>query len=174
MNRRVYFMLPDVEDAHAMMDEMLLARVNANHIHFLAKPGTDLGDLPEASITERTDLLEGWEIGTGLGAVLGFLAGLLAVWIPPWPFVDEPVPWIAVPICTLVGLISGGLWTGLVASAIPDHRLKPFEAEIAQGKVLMMVLVPFHRAQEIRAMVARKHPEAIYDGTSPTEHVIFP
>lgn len=173
MNRRLYFMLPDVEDAHAMMDEMLLARVNSDHIHFLAKPGMDLGDLPEASITERTDFLEGWEIGTGLGAILGFIAGLLAVWIPPWPF-DNPVPWIAVPICTVIGLISGGLWTGMVASSIPDHRLKPFEAELDRGKVLMMVLVPFHRADDIRRLVAKKHPEAVYDGTWPTEHAIFP
>ena len=42
------------------------------------------------------------------------------------------------------------------------------------GKVLMMVLVPFHRVEEIRALVAKKHPEAVYDGTWPSEHVIFP
>jgi len=173
MNRRLYFMLPNVDSAHAMMDEMLLARVNANRVHFLARPGTDLGDLPQASISERTDILEGWEIGTGLGALLGLVAGLLAVWIPPWTFAG-PVPLIAIPICTLVGLIAGGLWTGLVASSIPDARLKPFEKGIEQGKVLMMVLVRFHRANEIHELVAKKHPEAVYGGTWPTDHVVFP
>lgn len=173
MNRRLYFMLPDTESAHAMMNDLLLARVNANRIHFLAKPGVEIGDLPEASIVERTDFLEGWEIGTLLGGVFGLIAGLLAVWIPPWPF-DNPVPLLAIPICIVVGLISGGLWTGMVASAIPDHRLKPFEGEIAKGKVLMMVLIPFHRVEEIRGLVVKKHPEAVYDGTWPSEHVIFP
>ena len=65
------------------------------------------------------------------------------------------MPLFAIPICILVGLVAGGLWTGIVASAIPDHRLQPFENEIAQGKVLMMVLIPFHRVEEIRAMLER-------------------
>jgi hypothetical protein len=173
MNRRLYFMLPDTESAHAMMNDLLLARVNSNRIHFLAKPGVEIGDLPAASIVERTDFLEGWEIGTLLGGLLGLVAGLMAVWIPPWPF-ENPVPLLAIPICIVVGLVAGGLWTGMVASAIPDHRLKPFEGEIAMGKVLMMVLIPFHRVEEIRALVVKKHPEAVYDGTWPSEHVIFP
>lgn len=173
MNRRLYFMLPDRPSAQVMMDDLLLARVPADRIHFLAKPEIDLKGLPKASIVERTDFLEGCEIGTLLGGMLGLIAGLLAVWIPPWPF-EDPVPMLAIPICIVIGLVAGGVWTGMVASAIPDHRLKPFEPEMAQGKVLMMVLVPFQRVQEIRMLVARKHPEAVYDGTWPAEHVMFP
>ena len=40
--------------------------------------------------------------------------------------------------------------------------------------LLMMVLIPFHRVEEIRSLVVKKHPEAVYDGTWPSEHVIFP
>lgn len=174
MNRRLYFMLPDIDSAHVMMDEMLLARVNADHINFLANPETDLGDLPEATISERTDLLEGWELGTVLGGLLGLVAGLLAVSFPIWPTFDHTAPLIAVPICIVVGLVAGGLWTGLVATAIPDVHLKPFEDQIRLGKVLMIVRVPFHRASEIRNLVAKKHPEAVYRGTWPTDHVVFP
>jgi hypothetical protein len=173
MNRRIYFMLPDVESAHVMMNEILLARVNANHIHFLAKEGTPMGDLPEATITERTDFIEGWEVGMGLGALLGIIAGLLATWIPPWPF-NNAFPRIGILICMLIGLIGGGLWTAMVASAIPNTRLKMLAPKIEQGKVLMMVLAPFHRAQEIRDLVAKWHPEAVYSGTWPTDHAMFP
>lgn len=173
MNRRLYFMLPDVESAHTMMDEMLLARVNADHIHFMAKEGTPMGDLPEATITERTDFIDGWEVGMGLGTLLGLLAGLLATWIPPWPF-NDAFPRIGILICMLVGLVGGGLWTAMVASAIPNTRLARFQPDIELGKVLMMVLVPFHRAESIRALVAKRHPEAAYSGTWPTDHVVFP
>lgn len=173
MNRRLYFMLPDVDSAHVMMDEMLLARVNADHIHFLAKEGTPMGDLPEASITERTDFIDGWEVGMGLGALLGLVAGLLATWIPPWPFTDA-FPRIGILICMVIGLVGGGLWTAMVASAIPNTRLKRFEPDIENGKVLMMVLVPFHRAEQIRELVAKRHPEALFSGTWPTDHVVFP
>jgi len=77
MNRRLYFMLPDVKSAHTMLDDLLLARVNANRIHFMAKPDTPMGDLPEATLSERTDLIEGWEVGMGLGTLVGFASSLV-------------------------------------------------------------------------------------------------
>lgn len=174
MNRRLYFMLPDVEDAHIIMDDLLLARIDAKRIHFLAKAGTPMGDLPEATVSQRSDLIEGWEIGMGLGALLGLVAGLAALMVPTWWY-TQPIPAIPVVlICTIIGFLGGGFWTALVASTIPNARLKPFEEQIAQGKVLMMVLVPFHKINEVRRLVLRKHPEAAYSGAWPTDHVMFP
>lgn len=174
MNRRLYFMLPDIDTAHAMMDDLLLARVDASRIHFLAKAGTPLGNLPEATISERTDLIEGWEIGMGLGALLGLAAGFMALSIPTWWY-TKPLPIFAtLAICTLVGFVGGGFWTAVVATTIPNARLKPFEARLNKGGVLMMVLVPFHRVNEIRQQVANEHPEATFSGIWPTDHVIFP
>lgn len=174
MNRRLYFMLPDVGSAHTMLDDLLLARVNANRIHFLANANTPLGDLPEATISERTDLIEGWEIGMVLGTLAGFVAGLFAISIPTWWY-TQPIPVVAtLVVCTFVGFFAGGLWTALVATNIPNNQLKPFEKLIAKGQVLMIVLAPFHRVQEIRKLVAEKHPEATYNGSWPAEHVMFP
>ncbi|ADI29230.1 hypothetical protein [Methylotenera versatilis] len=174
MNRRLYFVLPDVVSAHGMFDDLLLARVNANHIHFLANESTKLGDLPAATISERSDLIEGWEIGMGLGALLGLILGLVALAVPVWWY-TQPLPTFAtLAICTLVGFMGGGFWTAVVATTIPNVRLKPFEKQISRGKVLMMVLVPFHRINEIRELVIKKHPEAAYSGTWPTDHVMFP
>jgi len=174
MNRRLYFMLPDVEHAHLMLDDLLLARIDAKRIHFLAKAGTPMGDLPEASISERSDLIEGWEIGMGLGALLGLIGGLITIMIPTWWY-TKPVPVIpSLLICTLIGFVGGGFWTALVATTIPNARLKPFEKQIARGKVLMIVLVPFHKIKEVRRLVAKKHPEAAYRGAWPTDHVMFP
>lgn len=174
MNRRLYFMLPDVKSAHIMFNDLLLARVNANNIHFLAKPGTPMADLPEASIAERTDLIEGWEVGMGLGTLVGFASGLVALMIPTWWY-TKPIPVSAnILICTLTGLLIGGLWTALAATNIPNTKLKKFEKKIAKGQVLMIVLAPFHRVQEVKNLVIEKHPEAAYSGTWPTDHVIFP
>jgi hypothetical protein len=36
------------------------------------------------------------------------------------------------------------------------------------------VLVPFHRINEIRRLVAKKHPDALYEGVTPADHVMFP
>ncbi len=174
MNRRLYFLLPDVTSAHEMMHDVLLARINDKRIHFIARPGMSLGDLPEATVSERTELLaEGWEIGVGLGAFLGLIAGLVALAISSrWS--TEPVSISIVSICMALGFVSGGLWTALVATAVPNHKLKPFKKQIAHGKVLMILLVPFHRVKDIRTLVAKKHPEANFKGTWPTDHVMFP
>ncbi len=174
MNRRLYFVLPDVGSARAMFDDLLLARVNANRIHFLAGDSERLGDLPKATISERSDLIEGWEVGMGLGALLGLILGFVALAVPVWWY-TQPLPVFAtLAICTLTGFIGGGFWTAVVATTIPNERLKPFEKSISQGKVLMMVLVPFHRINEIRELVIKKHPEAAYSRTWPTDHVMFP
>jgi len=174
MNRRLYFMLPDVKSAHAMLNDLLLARIDVNHIHFLAKAGTPMQNLPEASVSERTDLIEGWETGMGLGALVGLALGFVAIMVPTWWY-TKPIPFVAtILICTAVGFLAGGMWTALAATSIPNSQLKQFEKRIAGGQVLMIVLAPFHRVQEIRKLVADQHPEAAYSGIWPTEHVIFP
>ena len=40
MRRRLYFVLPDIESARTMLNDMLLARIECKHIHFLAQRGT--------------------------------------------------------------------------------------------------------------------------------------
>lgn len=174
MKRRLYFLLPGINSANLMMDDLLLARINADSIHFLASADTPLGDLPEATISERSDLIEGWEIGMGLGALLGLVLGLIALLVPTWWY-TMPLPAVTtLVICTLVGILVGGLMTALVATTIPNVQLRQFQGPIAKGQVLMIVLAPFHRVNEIRQKVTNAHPEAAYWGTWPTDHVIFP
>jgi hypothetical protein len=49
MNRRLYFVLPDVDIALEVERDLLLARVNDSLMHFMGKRGTDMKDLPEAT-----------------------------------------------------------------------------------------------------------------------------
>jgi hypothetical protein len=58
----------------------------------------------------------------------------------------------------------------MVASSIPNSRLKTFESGIEAGRLLMMVDVPATRVDEIRKLVASRHPElggAISEPTIP-------
>ena len=59
------------------------------------------------------------------------------------------------------------------ASAVPNSRLKEFHSRIEQGQVLMMVDVPVSKAQAIRDLVEKKHPEAASGGVDPT-YTAFP
>lgn len=77
MLRRLYWLLPDVESARRTGDDLLLARVEHRHMHFLARRGTDLGELHEASMLQKTDV----RLAAVRGLFLGGLLGALAAWL---------------------------------------------------------------------------------------------
>jgi len=76
MKRRLYFLLPGVASATRTANDLLLARVEDRHMHFLAKRGTDLGELHEASHLFKTDLVRGAGFGLALGVWMGTMAAI--------------------------------------------------------------------------------------------------
>ena len=165
MRRRLYFMLPDVESARTMLNDMLLARIECRHIHFLSRRGSLPADLPEATVLQKTDIVHGAQLGLAIGAVVGTVAGGLLVLFPPEGMTLKLVAVLAVA----VGGALFGMWaSSMVASSVPNSRLKPFEKDMDAGKVLLMVDVPMRRVQEICELVHRRHPEASDRGFEPT------
>ena len=81
--KRIYFLVPTVEIAKTIVDELLLARIEERHIHILAKHGTPLEDLPEASLLQKSDFIPAMERGLAVGGTVGTLAGLIAVALGP-------------------------------------------------------------------------------------------
>ena len=73
--RRLYFLLPDVASASDMMNELLLARIEARRIHFLAQRGALPADLPEATVLQKTDFIHGAQLGMVIGGVAGTMGG---------------------------------------------------------------------------------------------------
>ena len=165
MRRRLHFMLPDVDSARKMMDEMLLARIEERRVHFLARRGTLPSDLPEATVLQKTDVVHGAQLGIAIGGVAGTLGGLLVVLFPPD---GVSLQLVTVLIAALVGALFGAWVSSMAASAVPNSKLTAFHPDIEQGKVLMMVDVPMRRVQEISELVARRHPEAVSGGFEPT------
>ncbi|MBI4205401.1 MAG: DUF1269 domain-containing protein [Betaproteobacteria bacterium] len=167
--RRLYFLLPDVESARNMLNEMLLARIEERRIHFLAKRGSLPPELPEASVLQKTDIVHGAQLGIVIGGVAGTLGGLLVVFFPPG---GVSLQLVTVLIAALLGALFGAWVSSMAASAVPNSQLVRFQDDIDRGKVLMMVDVPMRRIAEISELVRRRHPEAISSGFEPT--VVFP
>lgn len=165
MRRRLYFVLPDIESARTMLNEMLLARIEVRHIHFLAKRDVLPDDLPEANVLQKTDIVHGAQMGIGIGAVVGAVAGALVVLFPP---TGVTLKLITVLIVAIGGAFFGAWASSMVASSVPNSRLKAFERDIEAGKVLMMVDVPVGRVKEICQIVAQRHPEALSGGFEPS------
>ena len=161
MRRRLYFVLPDVESARRTADDLLLARVEDRRMRFLARRGTPLEPLHEAGYLDKTDMVHGAAVGLALGGVIGALAGALVVVYPPEGKTPELV---AVLIGMLLGAPLGGWMASMAGAAVPNSRLKQFQADIDAGRVLMMVDVPFRRVAEITELVVSRHPEAVARG----------
>jgi hypothetical protein len=158
-------MLPDVHSARRMLDELLLMRIEERHLHFLARRGTLPADLPEASVLQKTDIVHGAQVGIVIGGIVGAIAGGLLVFFPP-----EGVTLKLITVLTVAigGALFGAWASSMVASSVPNSRLKAFQTEMDAGKVLMMVDVPMRRVVEICELVARRHPEALSGGIEPT------
>jgi hypothetical protein len=165
MRLRMYVTLPDVQSARQLANDLLLARIEDRHMHFLARRGTDLGELHEASYLHKTDTVHAAFVGMVLGALLGAILGAVLVNFPPGRISIELG---AVLIATIVGAGLGMWISSMVGLQVPNSRLKNFEPDIAAGKVLLMLDVPASRYEEIRGIIARTHPEAIDGGNEPT------
>jgi hypothetical protein len=162
MRRRLYFVLPDVESASPMLDEMLLARIEIRHIRFLARRGTLPPDLPEASMMQKTDIVHGAQLGLVIGGAAGALGGLFVV------LFGTASQLVTVLIAALLGAGFGAWASSMAASAVPNTKLKAFQGALDEGRVLMMVDVPMHRVDEITALVSGRHPETLSGGFEPT------
>jgi hypothetical protein len=165
MRRRLYFLLPDLASAHRTANDLLLARVEDHRMHFLAKRGTPLGALREASFLQKSDAVHGAELGMVIGAIGGFVVGLYMVLTPPD---GMHLQWVTVLISTVVGALFGAWAASLVAMSVPNTRLKAFQADIEGGMILLMVDVPLARVEEVQELVSRRHPEATARGVEPT------
>ena len=165
MRRRLYFLLPDLASAHQTADDLLLARVEDRRMHFLAKRGTPLGALREASFLQKSDAVHGAELGLIIGAIGGFLLGVYMFMTPPD---GMHLQLVTVLLATVVGAAFGAWTASLVAMSVPNTRLKAFQGDIESGMILMMVDVPLARVDEVRELVTRRHPEATARGLEPT------
>ncbi|HYW77628.1 MAG TPA: DUF1269 domain-containing protein [Gammaproteobacteria bacterium] len=162
--RRLYFLVPNVDCAKTIHNELLLARVEERHMHVIAKQGTPMEDLPEARLAQQSDLIPALERGTVVGGLTGLVAGIIAVTFPP---ADLVLGGAAVLATGLAGVGFGALMSTMIGVSVPNTRLRRFRDAIEQGELLMMVDIPKHRIAEIEDLIKTHHPEADIQGTEP-------
>jgi hypothetical protein len=147
-----------------IVDEMLIARVEERHMHILARRGTPLEDLPEATMMQKSDFIPALQRGMAVGGVTGTLAGLIGVAVAPGAAVIAG----GVVLASALGGASLGAWvSSMVGISIGNSRVKQFEQAIEAGQLLMMIDVPRSRVEEITALVREHHPEVEVEGTEP-------
>lgn len=170
MRRRLYVVLPDLASAIQTANDLLMARIEDRHMHFLGHRGMSLGGLHEASYVQKSDVRHALFLGAGLGALGGMLLGIYLKLTPMGEFTFGVGTFL---LATIGGTLFGAWASSMIGLSTPNTKLKQFESDIAAGKILVMVDVPVARVEEIEALLARRHPEAADRGVDPTMPV-FP
>jgi hypothetical protein len=164
MLRRIYFLVPTVTAAKAIVDELLLARIEERHLHVVAREGTPLEDLPAAKLAQSTDLVPALQRGVAAGGLAGLLAGALAVTFPPAGLVLGGGALLGL---TAFGAGFGAWMSSMVGVGLPNSRIEQYQQAIEAGQLLLMVDVHRERVEEVEALVMRHHPEAELEGVDP-------
>ena len=161
MRRRLYFMLPDIPSARALLDELLLKRIEERHMHFMAREGTLPSDMPDANFLHKTDLVHGAQMGLMVGGGAGLIAGVLLVMFPPEGLTLQT---FAILVAGLGGAVFGAWASGMNAAAVPNSRLSQFAERIQSGQVLLIIDLPLSRVKEIEDLIEERHPEITFGG----------
>lgn len=161
--RRLYFLLPDLIVSRKIVDELLLARIAEKHIHVIAREGTKLGELPEATLIQKSDLIPAMERGIALGGATGVVAGLAAIAMP-----GVVIAGGALLAMGLAGAGMGAWLGGMIGMDVGNSHVKQFESAIQAGQILMLVDVPKDRVDAIQDSIRKHHPDADFEGTEPT------
>lgn len=164
MRRRIYWLLPDLGSARRAMDDLLLARVDEGHIHFVGPEGADMRGLHPANVLQTSDLIPAAQHGLVAGGAVGIVAGIVAAL---FPVIGDAPQWGMVGVLAILGGVFGAWASSMIGISIPSSRLKRFQSAIERGQFLMMVDVPRSRIEDIEELLERAHPEGHFEGTEP-------
>jgi hypothetical protein len=153
MVRRLYLTFPTSSQAARAVADLQGAGVREDHMHAVARPGTNLSGLPRATEGQKHDQVWRLErlfwygnLGVFALAALGLIAALVA-----W----SPVGMIASVVVLVATFIAGERF----AVKLPHAHLADLRVPLEHGEVVLLVDVPFQRVREIEHLVAERHPE---------------
>lgn len=165
MRRRIYWLLPDLESARRTMNDLLLARIEERHVHFVAREDTDMRGLHAANVLQTSDVVRSAEMGLIIGASVGGLLGALVA--VHYPIVGDEPQWGLAAVLAVAGALFGTWSSTMIGVSTPSKRLARFQPAIDEGQILLMVDVPMWREEDIEARLRALHPEASLQGNDP-------
>jgi len=166
--KRLCFLSPDVEHATAVVQDLKEDGIEEKHIYAIARSDVPMEQLPDGG-PDDNDFLPAFERGVALGGATGVFLGLLALAFPPAGFV---VGGGGVALLGMMSASVGGLLTGMAGASFSSTRLKRFEGEIENGKILIMVDVSLDRVQHVNELIRSHDPEVEIEGIEPPAPIV--
>ena len=140
MKEAVYCIAKDRTQAEVIIDGLRSAGISGNDISILFPDKSATRDFAHEQNTKLPEgAATGGVAGMGVGAVLGWLAGIGTLAIPGvGPFIAAG-PIMAALGGAAIGGATGGLIGALVGMGIPEYEAKLYEGRIRGGNALVAV-----------------------------------
>jgi len=157
---RLYFLVPETSLAEQIVSELKRHGALVEDIGVLGNSDALSDNLPDASLTESSDVETSLKQGAAVGGATGLLAGLTAATVPGG---------FAVGGAALLGMTLGGsafgAWaSSLIGVSVPNREVEAFQAAIKRGALLMIVNTERLGREQAKRIVSSRHPEVTYGG----------
>lgn len=166
----LYYLAPGLGSAHRISDDLHEVGIRDFFLHVIAKDESGLikRNIHAGNYLETLDVIrEG-----SLGAMIGFVAGLIGAALLSYygPFEDVPgVVYVALAaVATLFGAWAGGL----VGIENENKKLAKFHDDLEAGKYLILIYARKEQETAVGEMMRDRHPEADLAGVD--RHFINP
>ncbi|HEX5637435.1 MAG TPA: hypothetical protein VFY78_10145 [Gammaproteobacteria bacterium] len=157
---RLYFLVPDADQARKVIDELSDNEIPPSRIHVHSRKPSLLSRLPRATLRQQHDVLRTIEQVLWRADLLLFVLALAA-------FIATLVAgyylWMLVSLAVMAISFFGG---NFFASHIPNVHLNEFSDALSHSEVLLMVDVEQHQVARIEFLVGQHHPAAVAGGSS--------
>jgi hypothetical protein len=157
----LYYVAPTLKSTLDISDDLHAVGINDYFVHVVSRDESGLKQhhIHSSNYLETLDLIRDGLIG----AVLGFLAGLLGVWalqyfdaLGPKIHVPMLVNYAIVAVVTLFGAWEGGL----IGIAAENKKIARFRDDLDAGKYLILIYVLMIQGTRRPGDDEQRHPEA--------------
>ncbi len=163
MTKAVFCIAKNTEQAETIVNELKASGFSNNDVSVLFSDKSTTNDFAHEKHTKAPEgTAIGGTVGIGVGAVLGWLAGIGSLAIPGvGPFIAAG-PIMGALSGAAVGAATGGLAGALIGLGIPEYEAKRYEGKIAGGSALISVHTVNSEAQDrVKEIFEWAHAEDI-------------
>jgi hypothetical protein len=140
MNKAVFCIAQNIEQAEYIVDRLKAAGFSNNDISVLLPDKSGTQDFAHEKHTKAPEgATIGGATGLGVGAVLGWLAGIGSLAIPGVGPLIAAGPIVGALSGAAVGAATGGLTGALIGLGVPEFEAKQYEGKIKGGNALISV-----------------------------------
>ena len=167
MKASVYCTTKTVEQAERIVGDLKASGFMSDDISALLPDKRGTKDFAHEHNTKAPEgATAGGVTGLGVGAAVGWLAGIGALAIPGvGPFIAAG-PIMAVLGGAALGTATGGIIGALVGMGIPEFEAKRYDAKIREGNILISVHTEDSKQRDIaKEVFKRNHADDISTGS---------